>query len=63
MIKPNKCPKCHSKQISNIPSSTLPIKDEKYLWGKIMGKRKVSKRIMKKHLSIKHICTDCLYEW
>lgn len=54
-----KCPKCGSKIIVHIPSSTLPIDDEK---GTCMGK-KVPKETMKQHKSIKHICADCGLEW
>lgn len=55
------CPQCENKKICNIPSSTLPIDDRtnKYLGSNL----KVDKNILKVHKSIKHICTDCCYEW
>lgn len=53
------CPKCKSSKISGIPSSTLPIFDDKRTF---IDGSKVPDDIMKKHLAIKHICSECLYE-
>lgn len=56
----NKCPKCGSKTICDIPTSTLPIDDNGFYIG---TKIKSSEKTLKRHKSIKHICGKCLYEW
>ena len=54
-----KCPKCGDKEVVGIPSSTLPIKNGKYLFTGL----KVDSKTLKLHKSIKHICKRCLNEW
>ena len=56
-----KCPICGNSKVINIPSSTLPIDEKTKTY--IGTDKKVPKKVMKKHLSIKHICDQCLYEW
>ena len=53
------CPKCKSDKICNIPSSTLPIKNGRW----IFNDKKVPKPILDKHKSVSYICANCLYEW
>ena len=45
------CPRCHSKKVTSIPSSTINTN------------KKLSKEVMEIHKSIKNICSDCLYEF